>query len=314
MDAPLEKPIFMIGMPRSGTTVISEAISLHPDLGWFSNYLGRMPYLPIVALLDRVTGCKAWGWRLRGKKHQAGGLLSFLKRALPHTDEAFKVWQYCCGDYFLRDYLINRQATEAEKICLRGYVKKVLRYQNKKRFFTKLTGPPRIAYLKSIFPDAIFIHAVRDPRAVVASLLKVDFWQEGGGLKEPWWVNGLPREYVNAWEERDRHPVALAAVQWKRVVELTFEEKKLLRQGCFFQIRYEDFVSDPHGTLSGLFASLGLSDAVEAHNYLATTGNIRNMNFKYSKILSAEEIAIVETLVKPVAQKTGYSFEDIVRQ
>jgi len=35
----MNSPIFLIGMGRSGTTVLAEAISTHKDLGWISKYL-----------------------------------------------------------------------------------------------------------------------------------------------------------------------------------------------------------------------------------------------------------------------------------
>ncbi len=35
----IQKPIILIGMPRSGTTVLAETISIHKDLGWISKYL-----------------------------------------------------------------------------------------------------------------------------------------------------------------------------------------------------------------------------------------------------------------------------------
>ena len=35
----MKEPIILIGMGRSGTTVLAEAISIHKDLGWISKYL-----------------------------------------------------------------------------------------------------------------------------------------------------------------------------------------------------------------------------------------------------------------------------------
>lgn len=306
----IEHPIFMIGMGRSGTTVISEAISLHPRLGWFSNYLNRVPSMPCVAILDRVAAHPAWGWRLRGKKHQGNGLLSSIRRLLPHTDEAYRIWRQWGGEKFLRDYLIQQTASPEEAAHAHHYIKKVLRYQGKERFFTKLTGPPRIHYLRSIFPDAAFVHVVRDPRAVISSLLQVSFWREGQGTKQPWWENGLPEKYIEEWESHGRSPVALAAVQWKRVVELTWEEKEALPPGRFIELRYEDFIKSPHQSISDLFRFLHLDDASAAHHYLSTFGNIRNMNYKFREQLPAGEIKIIEQLTWQAAKIAGYDFEN----
>ena len=32
------KPIFIVGAPRSGTTLLYDLLAQHPTLGWFSNY------------------------------------------------------------------------------------------------------------------------------------------------------------------------------------------------------------------------------------------------------------------------------------
>ncbi|NIA11795.1 MAG: hypothetical protein GWP10_19240 [Nitrospiraceae bacterium] len=203
----IHKPIFMIGMGRSGTTCISEAISLHKDLGWFSIYIQHFPTLPWLALLDRITTVPKIGWYLRGKKRQEGGLGSLIRKYLPYPSETYSVWTRFCGEKFAFDYLIGQTASEEEKRLIVTYLKKVLRYQGKKRFFGKFTGPPRIQYLNSIFSDAYYIHIVRDPRAVVSSLLKAKFWREGGGLVRPWWRNGLPDEYIREWEDSGRSPL-----------------------------------------------------------------------------------------------------------
>lgn len=308
-DSPIRNPVFMIGMPRSGTTAISEALSLHPALGWFSNYLGRVPGLPCVAYLDRITNNSSFGWLLRGKKSQSKGLISSLRRLLPHTDEAFAIWERCCGSKFLWDYLINQTASANERECIQKYIHRVLRYQNKKRFFTKLTGPSRICYLKSIFPDSFFIHTIRDPRAVISSLKQVPFWKDGKGLREPWWQNGLPPEYIEEWKNHGETPVALAAVQWKRVVELTWEEKNLLLPTNYVEIRYEDFVLNSHGIMRKLFSMLGLADSLEAHQYLSSFGEIRNMNYKFSENLTADEIIVIEEITEKIAYKAGYIFQ-----
>jgi hypothetical protein len=50
----LNKPIIFIGAPRSGTTIISEIIMRHPDIGFISNYDEKIPNYPILSLLRRA--------------------------------------------------------------------------------------------------------------------------------------------------------------------------------------------------------------------------------------------------------------------
>ncbi|MDL1957456.1 MAG: sulfotransferase [Candidatus Desulfofervidus auxilii] len=303
----MKEPIFLIGMGRSGTTVLAEAISIHKDLGWISKYLEIFPWLPYLSFLNKLVDIPFLGVYLRGKKRQSKGLISFIRRFLPYCVENYNVWEKFCGKKFSFDYLAHQKASKAEKEAIIKYVRTLLRFQGKKRFFAKFTGPPRICFLQSIFPDAYFIHIIRDPRAVVNSLLKVKFWREGGGLERPWW-QGLPEEYIKEWEKRNRSPVALAALQWKRVVSLTWEEKKYVQHGHFIEIRYEDFVEKPHEYLTEVFHKVGLEDSPEAHKYISSIGKLRNMNYKYKKDLSKEDIKLIEEITRDVANKAGYYF------
>ena len=302
-------PIFMIGMGRSGTTAISEALALHNDLGWFSVYIEHFPSLPCLALMDRISDIPKIGWYLRGKKKQNEGLISLVRKYLPYPSETYSVWERFCGEKFSFDYLIGQTASEEEMKNITNYIHTILRYQGKRRFFAKFTGPPRIHYLNSIFPDAYYIHMVRDPRAVISSL--INFWKEWkelGGLERPWWRNGLPDEYVREWEESGRSTIVLAAVQWKRVVELTWEEKRLVPPKNYMEIKYEDFVDNPHHVLSMVFERNALEDSLLAHRYISSIGKLRNMNLKYKKYLSSEDIDIVEKITGDTAKRAGYDF------
>jgi hypothetical protein len=185
-----------------------------------------------------------------------------------------------------------------------------LKYQGKNRFFTKFTGPPRICYLNSIFPDAHYIHVIRDPRGVVFSLLKVKFWREGHGLLRPWWRNGMPHAYLREWKASGRSSAALAAVQWKRVVEQTWEEKELISPESFLEVRYEDFTEDPHEILSLVFEKLHLPDSDEAHRYVTSIGKLRNMNYKYKKYLHVDDVAMIKQCTCQTAKRAGYSFNN----
>ncbi len=300
-------PVFLIGMGRSGTTVLAEAISIHKDLAWISKYLEILPSFPQISIIHKLVDIPYVGVYLRGKKRQQKGLINFFRKFLPYCVENYSIWEKFCGRKFLFDYLAHQKATEKEKVIIRDYIQKILKYHGKKRFFAKFTGPPRICYLQSIFPDAYFIHVIRDPRAVVNSLLKVRFWCEKGGLERPWW-DGLPEVYLQEWERRDKSPVALAAIQWKRVVTLTWEEKQYVFPGHFIEVSYEDFVENPHEILTEIFNRVGLSNPPEPHKYISSIGKLKNMNYKYKQDLNENDIKIIEEITQEIATQVGYDF------
>lgn len=294
-------------MPRSGTSVISEAISLHKEVGWLSNILKQFPAAPQLALINRLTDLPQIGWYFRGKKKQKKGLTATVRRFLPFSEENFPVWMWILGKKFGYDYLAGQVASDEEKEQVLSYMNRVLRYQGKSRLFAKFTGPPRICYLSSIFPEAFYIHLLRDPRAVTASLMRFKYWREGGGLEKPWW-EGLSENDLEEWENSGRSPIALAAIQWRRVISLTREEKDLLEPEHYLEIKYEDFVERPHELLKTVFSGTDLEDSPTAHRYLSTLGRAANMNYKFREFLTDEEIILIERITRPAGALVGYEY------
>lgn len=297
------KPIFFIGMGRSGTTIISEIVSSHESVGWLSNYSSRLPRRHGLNVLRRFSDNRFW-W-LRGEKAQ-GQHLAWWNRLVPRPNEAYPFWGYYCGDKFRRTFLRGVDATAAERETVRKAIGQILWWQGRSRLMVKLTGPPRIHYLNSIFSDAIFVHIVRDGRAVVDSLLKVDFWNKGGQHTEPKWQGGLQDADYDEWREANCSSLVLTAIEWRKVVEATLAEKDELPPGRFFEIRYEDFIDDPHGCVSRLSAQCGLADSGRVHRYIdERPSGLPSMNFKY-RARPQEEIAAMEQVMGRYLVHYGY--------
>lgn len=299
----IEQPVFFIGMPRSGTTVLFESFARHPELGWLSNYSEMWPRLPIANTLCEVLDNRVF--RLRGHKKQYGQV-RFGNRYFPQPVEAYAFWDYYTRRDFSMDYLLGEKAGSITSDRVRRAVGDVLKYQRKKRFATKLTGPGRIAYLASIFPDAVFIHVVRDGRSVIHSLLKVGFWKQKGGLERPFWRNGLRQNDLQQWNNNRRDPSVLAALQWARVLETTRQEASLLEAYQYQEIRYEDFVSEPVKMLSRLYDASGL-EATQVDEYVSGIGaDLRNMNKTIEGEFGADVVATLNRIMHPMLEELGY--------
>lgn len=294
------RPIFLVGMGRSGTTIVFESLAQHPDLGWLSNYCEWMPrYLfpnAMVPVVDRLG--------LRGRKKQYGRAIP-VNRYLPQPDEAYAFWDYYSQKHFSRDYLSGVRATPATADRVRRAIARVMFWQRKSRFAAKLTGPGRITFLSSIFPDARFIHVIRDGRPVVESLLRQRFWREKGGLTGPFW-NGTPKHLLREWEASGRNPDVLAALQWRHVVQSIRADAAVLPAESYMELRYEDFVADPKKSLAAvcLFAGLSIDQRL-----LATSekggGSFRNMNEKWREMDRARLDSITKAM-QPTLQELGY--------
>ena len=299
----------MIGMPRSGSSVMAEAFSLQEELGWISNYVHRLPEMPWLSALNRLSLDPRWGWALRGKKKQDSRFVTLLRYFLPYAGDNYRFWRRLCGERMLWQYMEGETAEASVRRTLPPYMERLLKYQRRRRLFAKLNGPPRMTYFASIFPGASFVHVLRDRSAVVASPMRFTVWRKGGGLNKPWW-RPLPQADVDVWTSHGGTPAALAAIQWRRVVEQTWREHHVLPETPFAQVRYEDFVSRPHETVSRLFAELGLSDSPCVHRYLDRVSAPRSMNYKFRSQLSPAEIESIERITGVTASTAGYTFDD----
>src|SRR5262249_48368103 len=129
----VDRPIFFIGAPRSGTTIVFEAFAAHEDLGWFSNFLYKFPRHPIVSVVSRLAISNAF----LGSKKQNGESRFRLPR--PYPTECFPAWEICCGKKFRFEFLMNQIASAAERESAINLLCGVMKYQGKRRFTAKIT-------------------------------------------------------------------------------------------------------------------------------------------------------------------------------
>lgn len=293
-------PILFVGAPRSGTTITFEHFALHPDLAWISNYARIFPKFAPVNLLRRVLDNPLIS--LRGRKNQFGDL-GWVNRYLPRPDESYEFWgAYACPD-FAKSYLLNGSATEAEASDLREAMHKAQRYQGKSRITAKLTGPGRISYLHSIWPQMHVVHVIRDGLDVVRSLLNVGFWKNNGGYREPWWEGGLEDDELEAWRSRGSDPGELAAIQWRRIVETTRAEAQTLLAERYTELRYEHFLAHSVKEIERLYRHVYLPVEVVELPLLAPR------NRTYDREWSPEYIMQLVECMQPVYSSLNYDID-----
>jgi len=299
-----DRPIFLIGAPKSGTTVVFEALSFHRDLAWLPHFSNRMADPP----LDLLAGALRWplSGLGRGVKKQRQGGISHLNRLRPRPDECYPVWERVFGSRFRRDYLIGQRATPREAALGRALISRQVWIQNRRRFTAKLTGPTRIEYLSSVFPDALFVHIIRDGRAVAGSLIETPFWIRGGGLERAWWQNGLPEGWEAEWERFDRDPAVLAAIQWRRIIEVARRESQTLPPERYCELRYEEFAVDPAGALEALQDFCGLPRCARVARALARGQRIESHNERCLRRLSPGQRQAVERTLARTLWALGY--------
>lgn len=290
----LEAPIIFVGAPRSGTSVISEIVMRHRDLAYPSQYQSRFVGNTDINYLRRLGDNSLW--RFHGQKKQLNKV-SRLNYFIFRSVEAYPMWNHIVreGLNFSRSFLIGETATPEEKKKISDFFRKLTRKQGKKRLAFKITGPSRLHYLLSIFPDAKVVRINRDSTAVVNSLLRVNFWQSRG-MKDFWW-QGAYTQHDFDWLEANRTDSALiTGYQIKRVMEVTNRELQELRPSVL-EVSYSDFVSDPLNSIAQILSHTGLSQDNACYDYL-NENKIHNQNKRNITFFSKEETRKLNVLFK----------------
>ena len=303
-EALLEKPIILFGSGRSGTTIISEILFQHEDLAWHNNYQEIFPALPQINFLRRLFDNKWWRlvtfWNFVGvsKNTRQNRSRQLLNLALFSPIERYHFWEKITGNRidFSRGFLLDTTATEEEKKHIRSLLAKQVKYQGRKRLIMKFTGPARLEYLHSIFPDAVFVNIVREPVATVRSWLEVGFWQTKG-INRLWWTGAYSPEEEQKAEKLKNEPALITAFQYKKLMETTDYEIKKLGLNVL-EAHYEDFVNEPNVFIQNLMAFIQLAPSKYVSAYMtnmivANRNNRTSAKASFSKETEQQILQIV---------------------
>lgn len=305
MNSRVHRPIFLVGMGRSGSTLVFEALCTHPHLAWFSQYLNRRPGFPILAMLSRTADVPLLR-RMTPPSNQPHG---WRDRVRVGPAEAYRVWELCCGSKFPDHYLLDVTASPAERSRTRHLIDQVCRYHGRARFCAKLTGPGRIGYLSSIFPDARFVHIVRDGRAVVRSLMHVPFWGNTIRLREPAWRDPQIDPKLADLED----PLLLAATQWSLVLETIRQEARRHAPRRYAELRYEDFLAAPYDAIDAMTAFCELPVSRGPHRFIERSTDRRPVSSGWGPEFTAEDPVRVERAIEDTLARFGYGPRDEIR-
>lgn len=268
----LENPIIFIGTGRSGSTFISGAVLSHIKLGYPSNYQNRFPKNLSINLIKNLYDNKLWRIYTRGNKN------SIYHRSLFLPSEAYDMWKHITNENtdFSRDFLYQKKASGEEIKRVRLFFDKMLILQNKDRLAFKITGPGRIGFLLSIFPDAQFVWVKRRIIPTVSSFMKRRFWEKRG--KSNLWFKGVysnkDKEYVNGLIN---HPAELTAFQLGKIIS-TIEKEIQNLNPAILAVEYEDFLNSPDEKIDEILDFLDLEKDKACYNYV-----------KYNKVSSRQK-------------------------
>lgn len=228
------KIVFIIGSGRCGSSLVHELISQHREAGFISNVDDNFPAFNSNGTLNNTLFRSPLGrftrkGRARFAPSEAYRLIA--KKVSP-------IYANSCRNLRAAD------VTPELRKSFRNFFHDRYRAQGKQVFVHKYTGWSRAEFFKEIFPEAKFVHVVRDGRAVANSFLQMDWWTGYLG-PEKWYLGSLNERQKSLWESSNRSFLVLAGIAWEILVTSVERDANGIGTDSVCTVRYEDFLQDP---------------------------------------------------------------------
>ncbi len=282
-EQPQNPFVFVVGCPRSGTTLLQRMLDNHPQLAVAYDTLfipatvrGQREKNPAVTavLVDRIRNFR---------RFQRFGLPEGILDSLAIGTDHYAQLVSRIYDAFAH---LHNKPLGGEKSP--GYVR-------------------HMPLLQELFPWARFVHLVRDGRDVALSLMD---W--GKQKQKP---KGPARKYP-MWAES---PVAVCALWWVYKTERGRRDAAHMHPGSYTEIAYESLVAEPETALREVAAFLRLPYSVDmAHFYLGKTVHRAGLSAKsawlpatqgirdWRKSMKRDDLELFEALAGDCLKTFGY--------
>jgi hypothetical protein len=293
-------PLFIVGHWRTGTTLLHELLILDERHTYPNTYQCLEPnhfllteslftrFFAFLMPAHRPMDNMAAGW---DKPQEDEFALCMMGQPSPYLTIAFP--NHPPQDQEALD--LERLPPRAREKWKRAFVRFLRHLASKDPRRLVLKSPPhtcRIPTLLELFPDARFVHIVRDPYTVFPST--VNLW------KTLYTTHGLQTPSFRGLEE---HVFSTFTHLYDRLEA----GRRLVPPGRFHELRYEDLIADPAGAMRRLYEELELGgfDSVlpRLRQYLSEHSGYRTNRYPQ---LSPELRAEIRRRWGAVIERYGY--------
>jgi hypothetical protein len=272
----IEKPIFIVGNFRSGTTLLHRTLAKDP------RFTGMKAWEIYVA--PSIVQRKLIHWLMKINRVIGGPiqkLINLFEKALKNysymhktgikeIEEDSQIFLHVWSSYdlfaffpfpeLIRNYIyyddqIPQEQKDQDMTYYQEVLKRHIYSQNGKRYISKSPSySPKVRTLHEKFPDAKFINLVRSPRRVIPSSVSM--------FSNHWKTYGDPEgEYPQPGPEVMRE-------QAKHWYIYPHQYLKDLPQDQYILVRYQDLVANPKGTVKAIYRRFDMSITPEYEKIL----------------------------------------------
>ena len=254
-----------------------------------------------------------------------------------HPLEQKWLWKYGHYDHY-NDRLTAEDVTDKAIAYIH---RRFRRYQRKsgadKRIGEKTNcNALRLTYVQRVFPDAKFIHMLRDGRAAAVSsrqywldpshftpqygkiwqvpflqkvrLVCAHLWRKVKGLKSQAEHTTIPWGpcFPGIREAMKTHsPIEVCGMQWRELVETARREGLALGTKHYYECRYERFCADPKAVIREIEEFLEIPRSEELETWVGENIHMRALDSWRSKI-NDEDMARLMKQIEPCLREFGF--------
>jgi len=259
----IERPIFVTGLPRTGTTALHRLLTADPAHQGLEVWLAEVP--------QPRPPRETWADNPVFQAIQAG----YQRHHVAHPE--FMGVHYMSADMVEECWQLLRQSMRSVSFeCLAHLPsysawlaeqdwRPAYRRHRRNLQLIGLNDPGRRWVLKNpshlfaldalleVYPDALIVQTHRDPRTAMASMCSLAAHA----------TDGWSRVFTGKVIGRDQLEL------WSRGLALFRAERAKHDPARFFDVRYEDFTGDPLGTVEAIYAHFGLPFTGQARAAMA---------------------------------------------
>ena len=289
-----EPPLFVLGFARSGTTHLQNLLAHDPRYGFLTAYQMVVPTFSLIGrgrlkrLMDK--GMQAQGDQTRpmdqvkitldSPQEEDVAVSNTSHRSFVHALSfpglARRLYERYAlmGGGAAEEPLPERELRRWERDYLRVLRKMTLHAGGRPLLLRNTVSTGRVEHLLRLFPDAKFVHIVRNPYTVYPSVRHL-------------YRTLLPLYRLDDYDWPEFED--LLAEMYVGVMKKYLADRALIPEGRLAEVRFEDLERDPLGELERVYGELDLpgweAARPEVESYLQSLRGYRKNRFDFDPAL-----------------------------
>jgi len=227
-------PVFIIGAPRTGSTILYEYITNYLDVTYINNFICKFySLLYLGSVVSKIV--------FQDKQHNRFDSEQGRTQGLNSPSECGEFWYR----WFPRDrHFVDFNELDSLQITqIRDVIKAVVNKNNKPIVFKNMNCGQRLRVIKDVFPDALFIYCKRNPLFTAQSIIET---REKVCKNRAVWWSIMPKEYNELLKLDYPEQVVKQVYYIQKQIE---EDLSLFGKKQFIEIWYKDFCKSPRLTI-----------------------------------------------------------------